>query len=99
MARIVKYDDIARKLNGKEEEMARSEERGHMCETKIIDLEEELRVVGQNLQQLEVCYGNGSRPRDRKTRGLGQCLHSIRTDLGQVIYHIHTVFFPFLWRG
>ncbi len=25
-----------------------------MCEKKIIDLEEELRVVGQNLQQLEV---------------------------------------------
>ncbi len=49
-----KYDDIARKLHGKEEEMQRSEERCEMCEKKIIDLEEELRVVGQNLQQLEV---------------------------------------------
>ncbi len=49
-----KYDDIARKLHGKEEEMQRSEERCQLGEQKIINLEEELRVVGQNLQQLEV---------------------------------------------
>ena len=56
-----KYDDIARKLHGKEEEMQRSEERCQMCEKKIIDLEEELRVVGQNLQQLEVSRRVGLR--------------------------------------
>lgn len=49
-----KYDDIARKLHGKEEEMQRSDERCTFGEQKIINLEEELRVVGQNLQQLEV---------------------------------------------
>merc|ERR1712117_173092 len=49
-----KYDDIARKLHGKEEEVVRAEERCTLCEQKIISLEEELKVVGQNLQQLEV---------------------------------------------
>ena len=49
-----KYDDIARKLHGKEEELVRAEERCTLCEQKIISLEEELKVVGQNLQQLEV---------------------------------------------
>ena len=49
-----KYDDIARKLHGKEEEMKRGDERCTLGEQKIINLEEELRVVGQNLQQLEV---------------------------------------------
>merc|ERR1719402_678164 len=49
-----KYEDIARKLATKEDEMARSNERCTGGEKKIIDLEEELKVVGQNLQQLEV---------------------------------------------
>ncbi|XP_059085807.1 tropomyosin Cha f 1.0101-like [Tigriopus californicus] len=49
-----KYDDIARKLHGKEEELLRGNERCEACERKIIDLEEELQAVGQNLQQLEV---------------------------------------------
>jgi tropomyosin-1 len=49
-----KYEDIARKLATKEVEMARSNERCTGGEKKIIDLEEELKVVGQNLQQLEV---------------------------------------------
>ena len=35
-------------------ELERSEDRCTLCEKKILDLEEELRVVGQNLQQLEV---------------------------------------------
>lgn len=49
-----KYDDIARKLATKEEEMERSLERCTNGENKIINLEEELRTVGQNLQLLEV---------------------------------------------
>merc|ERR1719474_931154 len=38
----------------KEDELERSNERCTNGEKKIIDLEEELKVVGQNLQQLEV---------------------------------------------
>merc|ERR1719244_1952870 len=49
-----KYEDIARKLATKEEELLRSDERCTNGENKIMELEEELKVVGQNLQQLEV---------------------------------------------
>jgi len=49
-----KYEDIARKLSTKEDEMVRSDERCTLGETKIYDLEEELKTVGQSLQQLEV---------------------------------------------
>merc|ERR1711997_1380474 len=49
-----KYEDIARKLATMEGELERSLDRCTTGEKKILDLEEELRVVGQNLQQLEV---------------------------------------------
>ena len=49
-----KYEDIARKLATMEGELERSNDRCTTGEKKILDLEEELRVVGQNLQQLEV---------------------------------------------
>jgi len=49
-----KYDDIARKHSTKELELERSNERGSIDEKKIMDLEEELKTVGQKLQQLEV---------------------------------------------
>merc|ERR1712156_143676 len=49
-----KYEDIARKLATMEGELERSNDRCTLGEKKILDLEEELRVVGQNLQQLEV---------------------------------------------
>merc|ERR1711970_313774 len=49
-----KYEDIARKLATKEDELQRSNERCQVVEKNIIDLEEELKVVGQNLQTLEV---------------------------------------------
>merc|ERR1712156_985616 len=49
-----KYEDIARKLATMEGELERSNDRATLGEKKILDLEEELRVVGQNLQQLEV---------------------------------------------
>jgi tropomyosin-1 len=49
-----KYEDIARKLGRIETDLVRSTERAETGENKIIDLEEELKVVGNNLQQLEV---------------------------------------------
>ena len=49
-----KYDDIARKLGRMETDLERSMERAETGENKIINLEEELKVVGNNLQQLEV---------------------------------------------
>jgi len=49
-----KFDDISRKLATLEADAARGNERAEIAEQKIMDLEEELKVVGQNLQQLEV---------------------------------------------
>merc|ERR1712106_919008 len=49
-----KYEDISRKLSTLETESVRGNERAEGAEKKIQDLEEELKVVGNNLQQLEV---------------------------------------------
>merc|ERR1711972_1249258 len=48
-----KFDDISRKQATMESDAARAAERAD-AEKKIADIEEELRVVGQNLQTLEV---------------------------------------------
>merc|ERR1712018_1125388 len=49
-----KYDEIAKKLATVESDLERAEERADTSEHKIIELEEELRVVGNNLKSLEV---------------------------------------------
>lgn len=48
-----KYDDVARKLTVVEGDNERAEDRAESGETKIVELEEELRVVGNNLKSLE----------------------------------------------
>ena len=50
----MKYEDIFRKLRTLETELNLANERAGAVENKIIQLEEELKVVGQNLQTLEV---------------------------------------------
>merc|ERR1712228_633278 len=49
-----KYEDISRKLATLEADAQRGNERAEGAEKKIMDIEEELKVVGQNLQTLEV---------------------------------------------
>ena len=49
-----KYDDINRKYVNIESESQRATVRASEEERKITELEEELRIVGSNLQQLEV---------------------------------------------
>merc|ERR1712212_986520 len=49
-----KYEDISRKMATLDADAARGNERADGAEKKILDLEEELKVVGQSLQQLEV---------------------------------------------
>ena len=50
----IKYDEVARKLAMVEGDQKRAEERANAGENKIVDLEEELRVIGENLKALEV---------------------------------------------
>ena len=49
-----KYEDISRKMATLEADPRRGNERADGAENKISCIEEELKVVGQNLQQLEV---------------------------------------------
>ena len=48
------YYQVARKLAMVEADLERAEERAETGESKIVELEEELRVVGNNLKSLEV---------------------------------------------
>merc|ERR1712111_68499 len=48
------YDEVAKKLAQCEADLEKAEERADVGETKIVDLEEELRVVANNLKSLEV---------------------------------------------
>merc|ERR1719350_2217246 len=50
----IKYDEVARKLAMVEGDHERAQERANQGENKIVDLEEELRVIGENLKALEV---------------------------------------------
>ena len=49
-----KYEDINRKYVNIETDSQRAVQRADEEEHKIIELEDELRIVGSNLQQLEV---------------------------------------------
>merc|ERR1712123_394779 len=48
------YDDVNKKLGTCETDLEKAEERADVGETKITELEEELRVVANNLKSLEV---------------------------------------------
>merc|ERR1712228_94290 len=50
----IKYDEVARKLAMVEGDLQRAGERADAGESKIVDLEEELKVIGENLKALEV---------------------------------------------
>ena len=50
----IKYDEVARKLAMVEGDLTRAEERANAGENKIVDLEEELRMIGESLKALEV---------------------------------------------
>merc|ERR1712177_46549 len=49
-----KYDDISRKLATMEAVAVRGDEKAEVAEKKIMDIEEELKVVGANMQLLEM---------------------------------------------
>merc|ERR1719322_2132266 len=52
----IKYDEVARKLAMVEGDLERAEKRAETGENQIVDLEEELRVVGEKAQQREEEY-------------------------------------------
>ena len=60
-----KYEDISRKMATLDADATRGNERADAAEQKIMDIEEELKVVGQSLQLLEVAEEQ-SRLREEK---------------------------------
>merc|ERR1712107_656247 len=54
------YDEVAKKLATCESELEKAEERADVGETKILELEEELRVVATSLKSLEVAEEKAS---------------------------------------
>merc|ERR1711976_699285 len=53
-----KYDECAKKLATVESDLERAEERADTSEHKIVELDEELRVVADNLKSLEASEEN-----------------------------------------
>ncbi|KAI1294181.1 Tropomyosin [Halotydeus destructor] len=49
-----KYDEVSKKLAEVEDDLERAEERAQTGESKIMELEEELKVVSNNVKSLEV---------------------------------------------
>ena len=58
---MVTLSHFSRRFTNLESENSRAMERAAAEEKKITELEEELRVVGSNLQQLEVDFHNISK--------------------------------------
>ena len=49
-----KYDELSRRLGVMEEELKRAEDRANNGQRKLEDIDNELKVVGENMKQLEV---------------------------------------------
>merc|ERR1712123_567457 len=49
-----KFDEISRRLGVMEEELKRAEERADNCHRKVASIDDELKIVGENMKQLEV---------------------------------------------
>ena len=76
-----KYEEVARKLNMMENDLEKALVKADSSENKIIDLEMELKVVGDNMKCMEVC-GDQSGPLSlvEECRGsalIGRELHSV----------------------
>ena len=50
-----KYEEVARKLNMMENDLDKALNKADSSENKIIELEMELKVVGDNMKCMEVC--------------------------------------------
>merc|ERR1712141_929032 len=82
-----KNDEIAKKLSGVEAELERAEERAETGECKIIELEEELRVVGNNLKSLEVSEEKAN----QREEAYKEQIKTLTAKLKQVQYYVQFV--------
>merc|ERR1712242_668066 len=69
-----KYEEASRKLALLEADLERAEERAEVSESKIVELEEEVRVVSNNLKSLEASEVQASKAEESyadRVRDLG----------------------------
>lgn len=76
----IKYDEVARKLAMVEGDLQRAEERAECGENKIVDLEEELRVIGENLKALEVAEEKAQQREEEYKKQVGSFFGEMNID-------------------
>ena len=89
----IKYDEVARKLAMVEGDLMRAEERAEAGESKIVDLEEELRVIGENLKALEVAEEKAQQREEEYKKQVRFSKYTIFFKVSAII--LSTLFFTF----
>ena len=87
----IKYDEVARKLAMVEGDLERAEERAEGGESKIVDLEEELRVIGENLKALEVAEEKAQQREEEYKKQVGISVSICLMNWFNAIFH-QTIF-------
>ena len=83
----IKYDEVARKLAMVEGDHQRAQERANQGESKIVDLEEELRVIGENLKALEVAEEKAQQREEDYKRQIKQLTDRLKTAESRSVHH------------
>ena len=84
----IKYDEVARKLAMVEGDLERAEERAEGGESKIVDLEEELRVIGENLKALEVAEEKAQQREEEYKKQVGSGSVLVVKQVGAVFVRV-----------
>merc|ERR1712012_158925 len=87
----IKYDEVARKLAMVEGDLERAEERANAGENKIVDLEEELRVIGENLKALEVAEEKAQQREEEYKKQIKVLMERLKTAESRAEYGEKTV--------
>merc|ERR1719435_517302 len=87
----IKYDEVARKLAMVEGDLQRAAERAECGENKIVDLEEELRVIGENLKALEVAEEKAQQREEEYKKQIKILLERLKSAEGRGEYGEKTV--------
>merc|ERR1712244_219178 len=82
----IKYDEVARKLAMVEGDLERGLERAEGGESKIVDLEEELRVIGENLKALEVAEEKAQQREEEYKRQVKTLSEKLKNAVSRAIW-------------
>ena len=74
---------MARKLAMVEGDLQRAEDRAESGENKIVDLEEELRMIGENLKALEVAEEKAQQREEEYKRQIKQLSEKFKSAEGR----------------